>query len=91
MGRVVGTRRIISAVGSTLTLARLGSRRQGEMPDLSLNERHYGSLTGLNKAETAAKHGEALVKIWRHSYDIPPPPMTFIMSLASPSVGSALF
>uniref|UniRef100_A0A4W4E258 Phosphoglycerate mutase n=1 Tax=Electrophorus electricus TaxID=8005 RepID=A0A4W4E258_ELEEL len=54
-----------------------------EMPDLSLNERHYGSLTGLNKAETAAKHGEALVKIWRHSYDIPPPPMTFIMSLAS--------
>ncbi|KAK1791647.1 hypothetical protein P4O66_013647 [Electrophorus voltai] len=53
-----------------------------QMPDLSLNERHYGSLTGLNKAETAAKHGEALVKIWRHSYDIPPPPMTFIMSLA---------
>uniref|UniRef100_A0AAY5EJF3 Phosphoglycerate mutase n=1 Tax=Electrophorus electricus TaxID=8005 RepID=A0AAY5EJF3_ELEEL len=52
-----------------------------QMPDLSLNERHYGSLTGLNKAETAAKHGEALVKIWRHSYDIPPPPMTFIMSL----------
>ena len=40
-----------------------------------LNERHYGGLTGLNKAETAAKHGEAQVKIWRHSYDVPPPPM----------------
>lgn len=40
-----------------------------------LNERHYGALTGLNKAETAAKHGEAQVKIWRRSYDIPPPPM----------------
>lgn len=40
-----------------------------------LNERHYGGLTGLNKAETAAKHGEAQVKIWRRSYDIPPPSM----------------
>uniref|UniRef100_A0A3B5Q6N0 Phosphoglycerate mutase n=1 Tax=Xiphophorus maculatus TaxID=8083 RepID=A0A3B5Q6N0_XIPMA len=40
-----------------------------------LNERHYGGLTGLNKAETAAKHGEAQVKIWRRSFDIPPPPM----------------
>ena len=38
-----------------------------------LNERHYGALLGLNKAETAAKHGEAQVKIWRRSYDIPPP------------------
>src|SRR5262245_14069924 len=41
-----------------------------------LNERHYGGLQGLNKAETAAKHGEAQVKIWRRSYDIPPPPLT---------------
>jgi 2,3-bisphosphoglycerate-dependent phosphoglycerate mutase len=41
-----------------------------------LNERHYGSLQGLNKAETAAKHGEAQVKIWRRSYDIPPPALT---------------
>src|SRR5688572_1430844 len=40
-----------------------------------LNERHYGALTGLNKAETAAKHGEAQVNIWRRSYDIPPPPL----------------
>jgi 2,3-bisphosphoglycerate-dependent phosphoglycerate mutase len=41
-----------------------------------LNERHYGALQGLNKAETAAKHGEAQVKIWRRSYDIPPPPLS---------------
>lgn len=40
-----------------------------------LNERHYGGLTGLNKAETAAKHGEEQVKIWRRSFDTPPPPM----------------
>ncbi len=38
-----------------------------------LNERHYGALQGLNKAETAAKHGEEQVKIWRRSFDIPPP------------------
>ena len=38
-----------------------------------LNERHYGALQGLNKAETAAKHGEDQVLIWRRSYDIPPP------------------
>ncbi len=40
-----------------------------------LNERHYGSLQGLNKAETAAKFGEEQVKIWRRSYDVPPPPL----------------
>jgi 2,3-bisphosphoglycerate-dependent phosphoglycerate mutase len=40
-----------------------------------LNERHYGALTGLNKAETAAKHGDEQVKIWRRSYDTPPPPL----------------
>ncbi len=40
-----------------------------------LNERHYGGLQGLNKAETAAKHGDQQVKIWRRSYDIPPPPL----------------
>jgi 2,3-bisphosphoglycerate-dependent phosphoglycerate mutase len=38
-----------------------------------LNERHYGALQGLNKAETAQKHGDAQVLIWRRSYDIPPP------------------
>jgi 2,3-bisphosphoglycerate-dependent phosphoglycerate mutase len=41
-----------------------------------LNERHYGALQGLNKAETAAKHGEAQIKVWRRSYDVPPPPLT---------------
>jgi 2,3-bisphosphoglycerate-dependent phosphoglycerate mutase len=41
-----------------------------------LNERHYGALQGLNKAETAAKYGEAQVKIWRRAYDTPPPPLT---------------
>ena len=41
-----------------------------------LNERHYGALQGLNKAETAAQFGEEQVKIWRRSYDIPPPPLT---------------
>ncbi len=40
-----------------------------------LNERHYGALQGLNKAETAKKHGEDQVKIWRRSYDVPPPPL----------------
>jgi 2,3-bisphosphoglycerate-dependent phosphoglycerate mutase len=40
-----------------------------------LNERHYGGLTGLDKAETAAEHGDAQVRIWRRSFDIPPPPM----------------
>ena len=46
-----------------------------EIKDWRLNERHYGGLTGLNKANTAAKHGADQVKIWRRSYDIPPPPL----------------
>jgi 2,3-bisphosphoglycerate-dependent phosphoglycerate mutase len=41
-----------------------------------LNERHYGALQGLDKAQTVAEHGEAQVKIWRRSYDIPPPPLS---------------
>jgi 2,3-bisphosphoglycerate-dependent phosphoglycerate mutase len=41
-----------------------------------LNERHYGALQGMNKAETAAKFGDAQVKIWRRSYDVPPPVLT---------------
>jgi 2,3-bisphosphoglycerate-dependent phosphoglycerate mutase len=43
--------------------------------DWRLNERHYGGLTGLNKAETAEKHGDEQVTIWRRSYDVPPPPL----------------
>ncbi|MEK6541292.1 MAG: 2,3-diphosphoglycerate-dependent phosphoglycerate mutase [Pseudomonadota bacterium] len=43
--------------------------------DWRLNERHYGGLTGLDKAETAALHGDEQVKIWRRSFDVPPPPL----------------
>jgi len=46
-----------------------------ENKDWRLNERHYGGLTGLDKAETAAKHGAEQVHIWRRSFDIPPPPL----------------
>ena len=46
-----------------------------ETKDWRLNERHYGGLTGLDKAETAAKHGDEQVKIWRRSFDTPPPPL----------------
>ncbi|MCY4582611.1 MAG: 2,3-bisphosphoglycerate-dependent phosphoglycerate mutase, partial [Chloroflexi bacterium] len=44
--------------------------------DWRLNERHYGALQGLNKAETAAEHGEEQVLLWRRSYDVPPPALT---------------
>jgi len=44
-----------------------------ETKDWRLNERHYGGLTGLDKAETAAKHGAEQVKVWRRSFDVPPP------------------
>ena len=50
--------------------------RQPDVPieaDQALNERHYGALQGLNKAETAEKFGEEQVKLWRRSYDVPPP------------------
>jgi 2,3-bisphosphoglycerate-dependent phosphoglycerate mutase len=40
-----------------------------------LNERHYGALQGLNKAQTVERHGEAQVQLWRRSYDVPPPPL----------------
>jgi 2,3-bisphosphoglycerate-dependent phosphoglycerate mutase len=46
-----------------------------ETKDWRLNERHYGGLTGLNKAETAQKHGDEQVKLWRRSFDVPPPAM----------------
>jgi 2,3-bisphosphoglycerate-dependent phosphoglycerate mutase len=58
-----------------LALARAGQLWIPLTKDWRLNERHYGGLTGLDKAETAAKHGEAQVKIWRRAYDIPPPPL----------------
>ncbi|QDH72284.1 2,3-diphosphoglycerate-dependent phosphoglycerate mutase [Brevundimonas sp. M20] len=58
-----------------LALDSAGLRDVPVVEDWRLNERHYGGLTGLDKAETAAKHGEDQVKIWRRSYDIPPPPL----------------
>ncbi|MFQ3598012.1 MAG: 2,3-bisphosphoglycerate-dependent phosphoglycerate mutase [Chloroherpetonaceae bacterium] len=59
----------------TLILA-LTSAQQLHVPtyfNQALNERHYGALQGLNKAETTKKYGEEQVKIWRRSYDVPPP------------------
>jgi 2,3-bisphosphoglycerate-dependent phosphoglycerate mutase len=58
-----------------LALEAMGEAWLPVIKDWRLNERHYGALTGLDKAETAAKHGEEQVKIWRRSYDVPPPPM----------------
>jgi 2,3-bisphosphoglycerate-dependent phosphoglycerate mutase len=67
---------------STLHLALEAAERLWipETKDWRLNERHYGGLTGLNKAETAAKHGDAQVKIWRRSFDTPPP----LLEIGSP-------
>src|SRR5436309_2778594 len=59
-----------------ITLDELDAMWIPEEKNWRLNERHYGALQGLNKAETAAMHGEEQVKIWRRSYDIPPPPLT---------------
>ena len=58
-----------------LALDSAGLRDVPVIHDWRLNERHYGGLTGLNKAETTATHGEDQVRIWRRSYDIPPPPL----------------
>ena len=58
-----------------LALSSAGLKDVPVVEDWRLNERHYGGLTGLDKAETAQKHGEDQVKIWRRSYDIPPPPL----------------
>lgn len=58
-----------------LALTSAGQVFVPETKDWRLNERHYGGLTGLNKTQTAAKHGEEQVKVWRRSYDVPPPPL----------------
>lgn len=58
-----------------LALTAAGQSYVPVIKDWRLNERHYGGLTGLDKAETAAKHGDEQVKIWRRSYDVPPPPL----------------
>ncbi|MGZ8364185.1 MAG: 2,3-diphosphoglycerate-dependent phosphoglycerate mutase [Caulobacteraceae bacterium] len=66
---------VLTRAVRTATIA-LEAAGQADLPlieDWRLNERHYGGLTGLNKAETAARHGEEQVHIWRRSYDIAPP------------------
>ena len=60
---------------SWLALAAADQTFVPELKDWRLNERHYGGLTGLNKTQTAAKHGADQVTIWRRSYDVPPPPL----------------
>ena len=59
----------------SIALSRAGQAFVPLIKDWRLNERHYGGLTGLDKAETAARHGEEQVKVWRRAYDIPPPEM----------------
>jgi 2,3-bisphosphoglycerate-dependent phosphoglycerate mutase len=66
---------VLTRANRTSELA-LKAAGQGDLElirDWRLNERHYGGLTGLDKAETTAKHGEEQVNIWRRSYDVPPP------------------
>lgn len=58
-----------------LMLEAMGRLWIPEVKDWRLNERHYGGLTGLDKAETAARHGADQVQVWRRSFDVPPPPM----------------
>lgn len=68
----VQTRAIVTA---DLLLAAMDRLWLPVAKDWQLNERHYGGLTGLDKAETAAKHGDDQVRLWRRSFDVPPPPL----------------
>ena len=83
-GELLGARGVLPTVAFTslqtraiktlhLALEACGRLWIPETKDWRLNERHYGGLTGLDKAETAAKHGEEQVRIWRRSFDVPPP------------------
>ena len=85
-GRLLAEKRLLPTVAFTslqtrairtlhLALENCGRVWIPETKDWRLNERHYGGLTGLDKAETAAKHGDEQVKIWRRSFDTPPPPL----------------
>jgi 2,3-bisphosphoglycerate-dependent phosphoglycerate mutase len=74
--RVVHTSVLTRAIRTAeITLAAAGRSWLPTRRHWRLNERHYGALTGLNKKETTARHGEDQVKRWRRSYDIPPPPV----------------
>src|SRR5690606_38515016 len=59
-----------------ITLLEMGRSWIPVRRDWRLNERHYGDLTGRNKAETAERFGAEQVKLWRRSYDVPPPPVS---------------
>lgn len=74
--RVVHTSVLTRAIRTAeLALAEAGRSWLPVRRSWRLNERHYGALQGLNKAETAARHGADQVKLWRRSYDVPPPPV----------------
>ena len=64
-----------AVVTANLALAELGQSWLPVQRHWRLNERHYGALQGLDKSQTAAKHGETQLKLWRRSYDVPPPPV----------------
>jgi 2,3-bisphosphoglycerate-dependent phosphoglycerate mutase len=73
-------RAYVSVLTRAIRTANIALQAAGQLwipmtKDWRLNERHYGALTGLDKAETAARHGDDQVKIWRRSYDVPPPPL----------------
>jgi len=74
--RVVHTSVLTRAIRTAdLVLAAVGRSWLPVRRHWRLNERHYGALQGLNKQETAARHGEEQVRLWRRSYDVPPPPI----------------
>ncbi|MCA1660848.1 MAG: 2,3-diphosphoglycerate-dependent phosphoglycerate mutase [Novosphingobium sp.] len=85
-GELLAARRVLPTIAFTslqiraiktlhLALEACGRLWIPEAKSWKLNERHYGGLTGLDKAETAAKHGAEQVHIWRRSFDLPPPPL----------------
>lgn len=70
----VYTSRLMRAINTAkIALEAAGMQQLPMIEDQALNERHYGDLQGLNKAETAAKYGNEQVHIWRRSFDVPPP------------------
>ena len=68
-----------------ITLDRMDRMWLPQTTNWRLNERHYGGLQGLNKAETAAKHGDEQVHIWRRSFDVPPPPLELTTTRCTPA------
>lgn len=74
--RLLHTSVLVRAIATAeLALREVGRSWLPVRRDWRLNERHYGALQGLNKKQTAARHGEEQVHLWRRSYDVPPPPM----------------